>query len=334
MAGWRTTYGSPLFADHVPDVDDLIVERIRHAGAVPRRQDERARVRGRLPHLQPGLRHDPQPGRPHAGRPAGPAAARPARWPPGWCRSPRAPTWAAACATRRRSAGWWGCGRRSGGCPTWPASNQWETTSVGGPMGRTVGDVALLLSVIAGPDPRVPLALGRPGSSCSRPRSRAPWRACAWATRSTSAGPSRSTRRWPTSLEGAGRLMVRWGASVFDAHPDLTGADETFRTLRAWHFQATFGDLLRRHPDDIKPTLAENIRAGEGLTGADVSRAFEQPDHAGRVDAPVLPAVRRAGAARRRRSRRSRPTRSTPPRSPAGRWTPTSTGCGRRTSSP
>src|SRR3954451_13713089 len=35
VAGWRTTYGSPLFADHVPDSDDLLVERIRAAGAVP-----------------------------------------------------------------------------------------------------------------------------------------------------------------------------------------------------------------------------------------------------------------------------------------------------------
>ena len=34
VAGWRTTYGSPLFADHVPDTDDLVVERIRRAGAV------------------------------------------------------------------------------------------------------------------------------------------------------------------------------------------------------------------------------------------------------------------------------------------------------------
>src|SRR6478609_3862019 len=35
VAGWRTTYGSPLFADHVPDRDDLLVERVRAAGAVP-----------------------------------------------------------------------------------------------------------------------------------------------------------------------------------------------------------------------------------------------------------------------------------------------------------
>ncbi|MDQ6641228.1 MAG: amidase family protein, partial [Actinomycetota bacterium] len=33
-AGWRTTYGSRLFADHVPDADELIVERIRGAGSV------------------------------------------------------------------------------------------------------------------------------------------------------------------------------------------------------------------------------------------------------------------------------------------------------------
>ena len=34
VAGWRTTYGSPLFAEHVPDADDLVVERVRRAGAV------------------------------------------------------------------------------------------------------------------------------------------------------------------------------------------------------------------------------------------------------------------------------------------------------------
>ena len=33
-AGMRTTYGSPLFADHVPDADSLLVERLRAAGAI------------------------------------------------------------------------------------------------------------------------------------------------------------------------------------------------------------------------------------------------------------------------------------------------------------
>ena len=44
------------------------------------------------------------------------AAAPRARWRPAWCRSPTAPTWAARCATRRRSAASSGCGRRSAGC--------------------------------------------------------------------------------------------------------------------------------------------------------------------------------------------------------------------------
>ena len=35
VAGWRTTYGSPLYADHVPDRDELLVERVCRAGAVP-----------------------------------------------------------------------------------------------------------------------------------------------------------------------------------------------------------------------------------------------------------------------------------------------------------
>src|SRR5689334_19152946 len=33
-AGMRTTYGSPLFADNVPEQDSLLVERLRQAGAI------------------------------------------------------------------------------------------------------------------------------------------------------------------------------------------------------------------------------------------------------------------------------------------------------------
>jgi amidase len=77
-------------------------------------------------------------------------------------------------------------------------------------------------------------------------------------------------------VEEAGRTMVRAGAHVYAGHPDLSLADETFRTLRAWHFQAGLGDLLREHPDGMKASLADNIRAGEDLTGADVARAYAQ----------------------------------------------------------
>jgi amidase len=75
-------------------------------------------------------------------------------------------------------------------------------------------------------------------------------------------------------VEEAGATFAGAGAIVESAHPDLREADETFRTLRAWHFQASYGDLLAAHPDAFKPALAENIRAGESLTGADVAAAY------------------------------------------------------------
>ena len=56
-----------------------------------------------------------------------------------------------------------------GRVPEWPLYNQWETTSVGGPMARNVGDLALLLSVLAGPDPRAPQALGDDGRAFAPP---------------------------------------------------------------------------------------------------------------------------------------------------------------------
>ena len=56
----------------------------------------------------------------------------------------------------------------------------------------------------------------------------------------------------------------------------LTEADDTFRTLRAWHLHAKLGPLLEAHPDSFKASLADNIRLGTTLTGPDVARAYTQ----------------------------------------------------------
>ena len=98
--------------------DELVVERIRRGGRGTARQDQRAGVRGRA--RTPSTRSSAPRSTPSTrpGRPAAPAGARRARWPRAWCRSPTAPTWAARCATRRRSAASSGCGPRSAGCPS------------------------------------------------------------------------------------------------------------------------------------------------------------------------------------------------------------------------
>ena len=274
VAGWRTTYGSALFADHVPHRDDLVVERIRRAGAV-------LLGRTNVPEFAAGshtfnrvfgtTRNPIDPSRSAGGSSGGAAAALAAGMVPladgsdmgGSLRNP-----ASFCGVV-------GLRPSLGRVPSWPAANQWETTSVSGPLARTVGDVALLLSVMAGPDPRVPMALAQPGHTFAPPlHGSLVGRRVGW-TRDLG-GLFEVDDRVAAVVEEAGRTMVRAGAHVYSGHPDLTAADECFRTLRAWHFQAAYGDLLRAHPDEIKASLADNIRAGEPLTGADVARAYQQ----------------------------------------------------------
>lgn len=270
VAGWRTTYGSVLRADHVPDQDELLVERVRRAGAVTIGKTN-------VPEFAAGSHtfnrvfgttlNPVDPTRSAGGSSGGAACALASGMVPladgsdmgGSLRNP-----ASFCGVV-------GLRPSLGRVPEWPHYNQWETTSVGGPMARNVGDLALLLSVLAGPDPRAPQALGDPGSTFAPP------------LRGDLSG-----LRVALSVDLGGAFevddevaaVVASAASLFDdvtdAHPVLTEADDTFRTLRAWHFQAKLGPLLAEHPGDFKQSLADNIRAGESLTGADVARAYAQ----------------------------------------------------------
>lgn len=272
VAGWRTTYGSPLYADHVPDADELIVERIRRAGVV-------LLGKTNVPEFAAGSHtfnrvfgttlNPVDPTRSAGGSSGGAAAALASGMVPladgsdmgGSLRNP-----ASFCGVV-------GLRPSLGRVPEWPLYNQWETTSVGGPMARNVGDVALLLSVIAGPDPRAPLALGDPGSTFAPPL-HGSLRGLRVAWSRDLGGAFEVDREVAGVVEDAGRLMSRSGAHVFGAHPDLSGADEVFRTLRAWHFQAKYGARLAAEPSAFKQSLADNIRAGASLSGADVAAAY------------------------------------------------------------
>jgi amidase len=162
-----------------------------------------------------------------------------------------------------------------GRVPQWPATNAWETTDVSGPLGRTVEDVALLLSVVAGPDPRVPTASETPGASFAPPltRSLAGLRV---ALSLDLGGAFAVDPEVAAVVEAAGGVFSAQGATVRSAHPVLDEAEDTFRTLRAWLFWQEHGELLRAHPDGLKESLAANVRAGQGLTGDDVWRAYRQ----------------------------------------------------------
>ncbi|MGH3316081.1 MAG: amidase family protein, partial [Nocardioidaceae bacterium] len=170
-AGIRTTYGSPLFADRVPDFDELVIERLRAAGTV-------ALGKSNVPEFAAGshtfnevfgiTRNPYDPGRSAGGSSGGAAAALACGMTPladgsdlgGSLRNP-----ASFCNVV-------GLRPSPGRVPTWPAQAAWSTMSVQGPMGRSVADTALMLSAIAGPDPRSPIALETPGSDFAVPLDR------------------------------------------------------------------------------------------------------------------------------------------------------------------
>ncbi|MGH9075061.1 MAG: amidase, partial [Acidimicrobiales bacterium] len=269
--GVRTTYGSPLFADHVPTVDAAVVERLAGAGAV-------AMGKTNTPEFGAGsqtfnavfgvTRNPYDPAKTPGGSSGGAAAALATGMVAiadgsdmgGSLRNP-----ASFCNVvgMRPSAGL---------VSVWPAAAGWVTLSVNGPMARTVADVALLLSVLAGHDPRVPHSLPGDGSAFAAPLdSDISGLRVAW---SRDLGGLPVDHQVTTVLESKGRTgLEALGCMVEEAEPELAGADEAFRTWRAWFQALTFGDLLRAHPDQFKSDLAWNIGCGWALSGDDLARA-------------------------------------------------------------
>ncbi|SVA07748.1 uncharacterized protein METZ01_LOCUS60602, partial [marine metagenome] len=161
--GIRTTFGSPLHAGYIPDFDQLIVERMRNAGAITLGKTNTPEF-GAGSHTFNrvfGLTRNPyDPSVSSGGSSGGAAAALASRMIPladgsdtgGSLRNP-----AAFCNVV-------GFRPSPGRVPFYPSRNPWSDLSTEGPMARTCEDVALLFSVLAGPDPRLPGLLETEGS--------------------------------------------------------------------------------------------------------------------------------------------------------------------------
>lgn len=138
-------------------------------------------------------------------------------------------------------------------------------------MARTVRDVALMLGAISGPDPRSPLAISEPARGLFRPLERDFSGArVAW---SRDFGGLPVDPRVTAVLDGQRWVFEDIGCLVEDDEPDFTDTDEIFKTLRAWHFELRYGELLEQHRDRMKDTVVWNIEQGVRLSGPDVGRA-------------------------------------------------------------
>ena len=275
VAGWRTTYGSPLRAHHVPRRDELIVERIRAAGVVTIGRTNVPEWAAGSHTFNPvfGLTRNPYDLSRSAGGSSGGAAAALAS---GMVPLAEGSDMGGSLRNPASFTNVVGLRPSVGRVPTWPTTNGWELTSVGGPMARDVDDLALLLSVVAGPSRRAPLSLEAPGASFAPPVREVSLAGVRVALSVDLGGAFAVDHAVAEVVTGQGSVLEGLGAVVVEDHPVLHGADAAFRTLRAWVFFHRFRGLLEKRPEAFKPALRANIEAGAALSGEDVARAYQQ----------------------------------------------------------
>ena len=275
VAGWRTTYGSPLRTDHVPRRDELLVERIRAAGVVPIGKTNVPEWAAGSHTFNPvfGTTRNPYDVTRSAGGSSGGAAVGLAT---GMLPLADGSDMGGSLRNPASFNNVVGLRPSVGRVPAWPSTNGWELTSVGGPMARTVEDLALLLSVLAGPSRRAPLSLEAPGAAFAPPLRAADLAGVRVALSVDLGGAFAVDRAVAGIVRDQAAVLGSLGASVEEAHPALPGADAAFRTLRAWVFHTRFRALLDKRPDGFKASLRDNIMAGAVLTGGDVARAYQQ----------------------------------------------------------
>jgi amidase len=273
-AAIRTTYGSPIYADHVPIADALIVRRLREAGAVivgKTNTPEFGAGSQTFNELFGETRNPWSPDLTAGGSSGGAAAALAAGMVPladgsdlgGSLRNP-----AAFCGVV-------GLRAAPGRVPDL-GGNLWDPHSVLGPMARTVDDAALMLSVIAGPDKRVPLSVQQSPLPFARiAASNLKHVRVAW---SSSLGGLPIQPDVAVTLDAARRKLINLGCNVEQAEPDLSGSDEVFETLRALAMLAAFGQDAAAQPDLVKPEIHDELRWARALRPEDLVLALQHRD--------------------------------------------------------
>ncbi|WP_431902192.1 amidase [Amycolatopsis thermoflava] len=270
-AGIRTTFGSPLHADHVPDRDELVIERMRAAGVISIGKTNVPEFAAGSHTFNPvfGATRNPYDLSRSAGGSSGGAAAALATG-----MHPLADGSDLGGSLRNPASFCNVVGFRPsiGRVPSWPAPLGWSGLATAGPMARTVADAALLLSVLAGPDPRSPIALDEPGATFARPLDRdVRGLRIAWSPDLGGSVPVEP--EVADVVEASAKVFGDLGCVVERDCPDFAGADEAFRILRAWQFAVKYGPLLETDRDRLKDTIVWNTEEGLRLSATDVGRA-------------------------------------------------------------
>ena len=268
--GIRTTFGSLVYEDFIPEEDALLVERLREAGAILLGKTNTPEFGAGSQTFNKvfGVTKNPYDLSKTCGGSSGGAAVSVA------CRmlpfadgsdlggSLRNPTNFCNVVGFRPSVG---------RVPSWPNESGWNSFAVDGPIARTVEDTALMLSVLAGPDLRSPISLPESGAVFRKPLERnMKGIRIAW---SRDLGGLPVDSRVTETLEKQRHVFEDLGCIVGEGFPDFSDADEIFKNFRAWFYELKLASLLPEHRDKIKETVIWNIESGMKLSGPELGRA-------------------------------------------------------------
>ncbi|MDA8110077.1 MAG: amidase [Betaproteobacteria bacterium] len=269
--GIRTTYGSPIYAEHVPSEDHAMVERLTGAGAITLGKTNTPEFAAGSQTFNKvfGATLNPYDTALTCGGSSGGAAVAVAC---GMLPFADGSDLGASLRNPGNFCNVVGFRPTPGRVPYWPAVDAWASLSVIGPLARTVEDAAFLLSAMAGPDARSPITLDEPGKNLARPLARDFRKVrVAW---SRDLGGLPVDARITRVLEAQKKVFESLGCIVEEAEPDLAEADEAFQVLRAVGFVQKYGELLKTERARIKDTVIWNIEEGLKLDGPRIARAL------------------------------------------------------------
>ena len=268
-AGIRTTLGSPFYRESIPTHDALIVTRIRAAGAVTvgKTNTPEFGAGSQTFNTVFGATRNPfDPVKTCGGSSGGAAVALACGMVPiadgsdqgGSLRNP-----AAFCNVV-------GLRPSPGRVPS--EGGSWSPLSVSGPMARSVADVALFLSAIAGPDPRSPLSIAQDPARFREPLDRAfrNVRVAWW----HGLGGVPFDPDVVRAVDANRRVFEGLGCVVEEAEPDFAGVADTFPILRYAANHPRYAPLVADKPDWVKDTIKFEVAEAQRLTAADVGRAL------------------------------------------------------------
>jgi Asp-tRNA(Asn)/Glu-tRNA(Gln) amidotransferase A subunit family amidase len=275
--GIPTTLGSVVFRDRVPDFDSVVVERVRQAGAIilgKTNTPEFGQSGTTENKLGDACRNPWNLERTPGGSSGGAAAALAS----GLCALATGSDGGGSIRIPASFSGVFGIKPSQGRVPRYggygrPSANHFSQS---GPMSRTVADTALLLQVLAGPDPRDPISMREtpPNFTANLDGGVRGWR-IAWSADLGYAGVDPEVVQ---ITEKAARVFEELGAVVEDAGLVLEDPFPAFFDVFTTATYTSYGHLLKEQRDDLTSYVRGSLEHAAALTATDLSRALLRVD--------------------------------------------------------